>query len=119
MATVDSKKAAAKQAVLGLEETRRTTTISIQQAVYDCISSAKSVASSQAALVYAERYYQNVQEQYKLSAASAADLSSAALLVSTDRASLISARYAFLSNLSTLRSLAGFETDDLLVQLVP
>jgi outer membrane protein len=118
-AAVDSKAFASRQAALAVEEGSRTTLISIQRAVYDSVSSAKSAAASAKALEYAERCYQDVQEQYRLSAASAGDLSDAALLASTGRASLIRARYAFLANLSSLRSLAGFETDDLLVQLIP
>jgi outer membrane protein len=118
-AAVDSKTVAAKQAALALDETRRTTTLEIEGAVYDGVSSAKAVGSSKKALEYAERYYQNVLEQYRLSAASASDLSGAALLVSTNRSSLITARYEFLANLSSLRTLAGLESEDLLLQLVP
>ena len=118
-ATVESRQIAARQAALKLAETQRTATISIQQAVYDSISSARSASSSQAALDYAERFYQGVQEQYRLSTASSADLADAALLVSTNRATRISSYYQFLGNLSTLRSLAGFESDELLLALVP
>ncbi|HUX14121.1 MAG TPA: TolC family protein [Spirochaetia bacterium] len=117
--TVASKKVAAQQAALALSEAQRTTGVSIEQAVFDIISSARSVAASQKALEYAQSYFENIQEQYRLSTASAADLTDAAQLVSTDRASRISAQYQFLAGLSTLRSLAGLEADDLLVKLLP
>jgi outer membrane protein TolC len=118
-AKVDAGGASAKQAALALEETRRTTSVRIQQAVYDAISSARSAAAAATALDYAERSFQSVQEQYRLSAATAADLSAAEQLLSADRAGLIGARYTFLASLSALRSLAGLESDELLVRLVP
>lgn len=117
--TVASKKVAARQASFALAETQRTTSVAIGQAVYDTISSAKSVTASLEALDYARRYQESIQEQYKLSTASSADLSDAAQLVSTGRASLISAQYQFLSDLATLRTLAGVETDDLLAKSIP
>ncbi len=117
--TVAAKKIAARQATLALSETGRVTDVAIEQAVFTVISAAKSVAASRKALEYAQSYYGNIQEQYKLSTVSPADLSDAAQLASTARSSLISAQYQFLAGLSTLRSLAGIEADDLLVRLIP
>ncbi len=117
--TVAAKKIAVRQATLALSETGRTTNVDIEQAVFTVISAAKSVTASRKALEYAQSYYGNIQEQYKLSTVSPADLSDAAQLASTARSSLISAQYQFLAGLSTLRSLAGIEADDLLVRLIP
>jgi outer membrane protein len=118
-ASVDSKSLAARQAALDLDETRRTLDLGIQSAVFDSISSARQISSSQKALDYAESHYQDVLEQYRLSAASVLDLSDAQLLVSTNRTALITARYGFLTSISSLRTYAGFETDELLIRIMP
>jgi outer membrane protein len=118
-AGVEAKEIAARQAELDGDESQRTLALEIQGAVYDCISSARSSFSSKKALEYAESYYQGVLERYRLSSASSSDLSDAAALVSTNRTALISARYSFLSNLSSLRTLAGLESENLLTSLVP
>ncbi|MGA2477367.1 MAG: TolC family protein [Spirochaetia bacterium] len=118
-ASVESKTLAARQAALEQKETQRTLDLEIEGAVFDSVSSARAVSSSQKALDYAESHYQSVLERYKLSSASVSDMSDAELLVSTNRSSLISARYQFLSNISSLRTMAGFETDDLLIGIVP
>ena len=118
-ATVQTKKVAATRAALALTDAQRTSTLAIEQAVYDTVSSAKSVSASQQALDYAQRYLESIQEQYKLATVSSADLSDAAQLVSSARSSLISAQYQFLSDLSSLRTLAGVEQDGLLVKLIP
>lgn len=117
--TVESKKVAANVASLALAESERAKDVSIEQAVSDTVAAAKSVAASQQALEYAQRYEESIQAQYRLATVSSADLSDAAQLVSTDRASLISARYQFLADLSSLRTLAGVEEDGLLAKLVP
>lgn len=117
--TVQTKKVAANRAALALTEVERTSTLAIEQAVYDTVSSAKSVTASQQALDYARRYLESIREQYKLATVSSADLSDAAQLVSSARSSLISAQYQFLSDLSSLRTLAGVEQDGLLVKLIP
>jgi outer membrane protein len=118
-AGVDSKDIAARQAGLDLEETLRTLELDVQATVYDLIYSARAVASAQKALDYAESHYQGVLEQFKLSAASSSDLSDAEVLVSASRKQLISARSQFLSNFSSLRTLAGLKTDALLVRIIP
>ena len=93
--------------------------LEVQGTVYDLISSSRAVSSSSKALDYAESHYEGVLEQFRLSAASSSDLSDAQALVSTNRKLLISARARFLTNLSTLRTLAGLETDDLLLRIMP
>ncbi len=118
-ASVDSKSIASQQASLTEGETQRTLALSIESAVYDIISAAQSVASSQKALEYAQSHYEGVLEQYRLSAASASDLSDAELLVSTNRTALITARFTFLTDISSLRTYCGLESDDMILQMVP
>lgn len=116
--TVQSKTLAAKQAVLENEATADSLNLEIQSAVYSLISAVRSVSSSQKALEYAESHYEVVLELYKLSKASSLELSNAELLVSSSRSTLISARFGFLSGLSTLKTLAGLESEALLLDMI-
>lgn len=116
---VSAARLAAQSSRIDYEETRRQLELDIRTAVYDWVSAARSIYSSRQALDYAESNYESVLESYRLSLSSASDLSDAAALVSTDRKAWNQARYDFLLGLSALRSLAGLETDDLLVGLVP
>jgi outer membrane protein len=118
-AAVDARRTSAGEADLSLEEERRTLELEIQEAVYDTVASARSIASSRRALEYAESAYQSVLESYRLSAASSSNLSDAEALVSTNRSSLISTRHRFLTNLSTLRTLAGLDGEDALLEIIP
>jgi outer membrane protein len=118
-ANIDKASLAADQAKLDYGESERTIALDIQSAILDTISSARSVFSSQKAFEYAEEHYQNVLELYRLSSSSSSDLSDAEALVSTNRNSFISARYQFVTNLSTLENLAGFGTEEELMKLIP
>jgi outer membrane protein len=118
-ASVDAKAIAAKQAGLDEEESRRTFALQVQAGVYACVAAARAVISSTRALEYSEATWQGVLERYKLSAASPTDVSDAEALVSSSRAALISARYAFLDSFSSLRTLAGLEGGEPLAALLP
>lgn len=111
-AGVDAASIAARKAVLADEETRRGFDLDVDTAVYDCIAQARSVVSSEKAFEYATSHYANVLELYKLSSASASDLSTASALVSSSQQSLIGARYGFLSCISQIRSLGAFDSDE-------
>jgi outer membrane protein len=108
---VASATVAAEQAELDGSEGTRTLELSVAQAVYEWLASARAVNSSAKALDYAQSNYENVLEKFKLSAATASDLSTAEALVSADKTALIGARYAFLTDLSTLRGYAGLEDE--------
>lgn len=116
--TVDGKKIALKQADLSLDESRRTVDISVQTAVLNCISQARSVVSSGKSLEYAQKYYEDKFEMYKLSAASVSDLATASTLLGSNQDSYISARYGFLSCLATLRSLVAADSDASVLALI-
>jgi len=92
--------------------------LEVSQAVYNWISSALVIPSSAKALEYAQSNYENVLEKFKLSSVTASDLTTAAALVSTDKEALISARYTFLTNLSTLRDLVGLEDEAKLLEVL-
>lgn len=109
----------ADSSLVDYEEAKRQLELDIRTAVYDWVSTARSIYSSKQALDYAESNYESVLESYRLSLSSASDLSDAAALVSTDRKAWNQARYDFLLGLSALRSLAGYEDDALLAGLVP
>ncbi len=110
---------AAESAALDDDEGVRGLLLDIDVAVNDLLGAARAIASSAKALEYAESNYDNVLERFRLSSASASDLSSAEALVSNDKTALISARYDFLSCLSALRGLAGLEGEDAIIALVP
>ena len=116
--SVAIKNIAAQEASISLSESTDSLNLQIESAVYSLISSVRSVSSSEKALEYAQSNYQVAVELYKLSKASLTDLSAASLLVSTNRSSLIAARYSFLAELSSLRTLAGLSDDSLLIGMV-
>jgi outer membrane protein len=118
-AGVDAKSISAQQAGLDEQESRRTFALQVKSGVYSSLSAARSVVSSMKALEYSEANYQGILERYKLSAASPADLTDAEALLSSSRTALISARYSFLDSFSSLRTLAGLETAELLAALLP
>ena len=114
---VEAKTAEAQKAALSKDIDADNLSLEIQGAVYELISAARSVSSSQKALEYAESSYSVELELYRLSKASSSELSDAETLVSSNRSALISARYAFLSAISTLKNLAGLDGDSLLLAL--
>jgi outer membrane protein len=111
-AEVDKSRIAAQQSAMSLDEAARTLDIDLATAVYGCVAEARSIVSSAKALEYAEKHYEGKLEQYKLAAASVTDLADAATLVSSNKGALIKARYAFLTSISTVRSLGAFESDE-------
>jgi outer membrane protein len=116
---VDSAAVASAQAELGADQGVTDLELSVVQALYEWISSASSISSAAKALEYAQSNYENVLEEFKLSSATTSDLSTAEALVSADETALITARYGFLSNLSTLAGLAGLEDEAALLTAVP
>jgi outer membrane protein TolC len=116
---VDSARVAAAQAELDGNEGMRSLELSMEQATFEWLGSAQSVISAAKALEYAESNYANVLEKYKLSTASVSDLSTAAALMASDKTALIGARYAFLTDLSTIRGYAGLEDEAELLAAIP
>jgi outer membrane protein TolC len=116
--TVQGKTIVAAQASLSKESAVEDLRLEIMSDVYDLTSAVRSVSSSQKALEYAQSNYEVKLELYKLSKASSSELSDAELLVSSSRSSLISAQYAFLSGLSSLRTAAGLESEALLLAML-
>jgi outer membrane protein TolC len=116
---VDSAAVASTQAELSVDQGETDLELGVVQALYEWISSASSISSAAKALEYARSNYENVLEEFKLSTATTSDLSTAEALVSADETALITARYGFLSNLSTLAGLAGLEDGAKLLAAVP
>ncbi len=111
-AAFDSKKKAAEQAAISLDESIKDAELEVRSAAYSCLSKARSVASSVKAFEYATSFYEKSLELYSLSASSSSDLSNAALVLSNNRRGLIDARYGFLEALSDLRALCSYATDE-------
>ena len=112
-------KTTAQGAALDAKDGARSLSLEIDIAVNDLLSAARSIGSSTKALEYADSGYRRTLEKFRLSAASASDLSAAEALVSTDRNALIAARYDFLSSISGLRGLIGLESEDLVISSIP
>lgn len=110
---------AASGAAIDGTEAARVLALDIEVAVNELLGAARAIASSAKALEYAESNHDDVLERFRLSSASASDLSAALALVSAGRTALIGARYDFLSYLSSLRGLAGLEGEEGVVGLVP
>jgi len=108
---VDLAALSARQSLLDYDETVRQLQLDIQSDLYDMISAASTVFSSEKALEYAVGNYQGVLEMFRLGSASSTTLSDARTLVSTNRYQWISARFQFLEKLSTLQTLIGAETE--------
>jgi Outer membrane protein len=117
--SVDQASAAVKSAQLSSEDEGVSIDLDASQAVYEWVASALAIPSSAKALEYAQSNYENVLEKYKLSSATSSDLSTAEALVSADKTALISARYAFLSDLSSLRGLVGLEDEAKILEAIP
>jgi outer membrane protein TolC len=111
-ANVDKKVIARTEAVLEKQNAEVALDLEIQTAALDLITQAMSALSSRRADEYARRHYEQVLEQYRLSRASVAELSDAAALAGSNRTQYIKARYGFLRDLSKLRSLGGFSSDE-------
>jgi outer membrane protein len=117
--SVASAKLAATGASIDEADAARVLALDIEVAVNELLGAARAIGSSTKALEYAQSNYEHVLERYRLSAASASNLSTALALVSSARTALIGARYDFLSYLSSLRGLAGLEGEEGVVGLVP
>jgi outer membrane protein len=116
---VSAASTAAAGAALSAGDGARSLALDIEVAVNELLGAVRSISSSAKALEYADSNYRNALERFTLSSASASELSSAEALVSANRLAVINARYDFISCVSTLRSLAGLESDDAILALVP
>ena len=115
---VDAASVAVAQADMAANQGETDLALNVAQALYGWLASAGSIRSSAKALDYAASNYENVLERFRLSSATSSDLSTAVALVSADTTALITARYGFLSNLSTLCGLVGLEDETRLMDLV-
>jgi outer membrane protein len=116
--SVDSASVTAREAELEGKAQEESLELEVGQALYEWVASACAIGSSEKALEYAQSSYDNVLEKFKLSSATASDLSDAEAALSKTKTALIAARYAFLSDLSTLRSLAGLEDESKIAAMV-
>ena len=115
---IDAASVAMAQADLAGNQGETDLVLNVAQALYGWLASAGSIRSSAKALDYAASNYENVLERFRLSSATSSDLSTAVALVSADTTALITSRYGFLSNLSTLCGLVGLEDETRLMELV-
>ncbi|MDR2096290.1 MAG: TolC family protein [Treponema sp.] len=117
-ANVEKKRLAKDQAALDYHEAELNLAIELQTILLDLSAGAGSVLSSQRACQYAEKHLEYVMELYRLSQNSLSELSDAETLVSSNRRQFIQNQYAFLLNLSKLRSLLAIESEDEFIGLL-
>jgi outer membrane protein TolC len=108
---IQKEKIAQQRSLLSYEDTQNQFDIDVQTGILNCITQAGTVISSQKTLEYTEKNYESVLELYRLSQNSISELATASALLSSTRNQLINAQYSFLSNLSVIRSLGAFESD--------
>ncbi len=116
---IDKATKSASSSAIDLEEDARSAELDLRTAVYSWIAQAGAIYSTRKASEYADANYDNALDLYKLQAAIQSDLSSAQVLASAARRLLVQSRYAFLRSITTLRTLAGVDSDKLLVDMVP
>ena len=115
---VAKNKIARDSAALDYLSTESSIEMELQTALLNTIAQAGSVLSSRRALEYAEKHFEYIMEQYRLSRSSVPELSDASALASSSRGQFIKARYGFLQSLSKLRSLGAFEDEEKLMNLL-
>jgi outer membrane protein TolC len=118
-ANVEKKRLAKDQAALDYHEAELNLVIDLQTILLDLSAGAGSALSSRRAYEYAEKHLEYVMELYRLSQNSLSELSDAETLVSSNRRQFIQNQYAFLLNLSKLRSLLAIESEDEFIGLLP
>jgi outer membrane protein TolC len=118
-ANVEKRRMAKDQAALDYRDAELNLAIDLQTILLDLSAGAGSVLSSQRACEYAEKHLEYVMELYRLSQNSLSELSDAETLVSSNRRQFIQNQYAFLLNLSKLRSLLAIESEDEFIGLLP
>ena len=117
--SVATKEVAVAKAEIDRDEARSSTELDIRSAAYAAVADARAIASSKKALEYAERNYDSQLELFRLSSLSSSGLSDAEASVASARSALISARYGFLSGLSSIRAYAGLEDEAALEAAIP
>ena len=87
-------------------------------ALSNLFTQAGSVLSSRRSLEYTERHFEYVMERYRLLQSSVSDLNDASRLLIDSRNSNNRASYAFLQNLSRLRSLCAIDDEERLIGIL-
>lgn len=109
---VKSAELSKRKTLTTIDETARTLDIVLFEAAGNAIIQARSILAGEKSVEYATALYEAKQEQYRLGNLSVAALTEAATQLDAKNNGLISARYAFLSSLSSIRSLAGLKADE-------
>ncbi|HOJ99355.1 MAG TPA: TolC family protein [Termitinemataceae bacterium] len=116
--SVEQAQKALSQAEIDRASQEQTLSLTIEQTLYEWISSALQISSSMKALEYAQANYDNVAEKFRLSSAAISDLASAEALLSSSKESLITAQYSFLTALFSLRNSVGVEEEEEILRLL-
>ena len=115
---VDQSKIARDQANLDYASASDQTVTNVQSGLMNALNYAEQIIYSRAALDYAQKNFEFVQESYRLNQSSVTDLENASSQLNTSRNSLITAQYGFMQSLATLRSLVAVDDEQKLVTML-
>ena len=115
---MEKSKIAVDSAKLDFVSTEIQLETELQSALISIFTQAESVLSSRRSLAYTEKYFEAVQERYRLNQSSVSDLGDASTLFITSRNNLIKASFGFLQSLSRLRSLGAIDDEQKLVRIL-
>ena len=115
---IEKSKIAVSSAALDYADRETQLETELQSALINIFTQAESVLSSRRSLEYAQKHYEYVEERYRLSQSSVADLGDASSLLITNRNNSIKANFGFLQSLSKLRSLGAIDDEQRLVSVL-
>jgi outer membrane protein len=103
---------------LSYEASREHTASALMSALYTAVQQAGAAVSSRRSYELSLRNHEYTMERYRLSQSSIADLSDAGLALNTAYNALNTARFAFLTSLSAIRSLGAFDDEQVIIELI-
>ena len=115
---IEKSKIAVASAKLDYINTETQLEIDLQSALINAFTQAELVLSSRRSLAYAEKYFESVQERYRLNQSSITDLSDALTFLYNNRNTQIRSQYGFLQSLSKLRSLGAIDDEQKLAKIL-
>jgi outer membrane protein TolC len=115
---IERSRIALDSAQLDYANTESSLEMELQTALLNTLSQAGNVLSSRRLLEYASEHFEYMMERYRLLQCSVSELSEASKSLISSRNNHIRASYAFLQNLSSLRSLCTLDDEERLISIL-